>query len=207
MPTNLDHIILGTDDLDRGVAWFEERSGVRAAFGGVHRGRGTQNALLALGPSCYLEIMAPDPAQTSLTWFPMLATLAEPRLIAWAVHTEDLAALARQAASAGFPLNGPFDGSRSRPDGRLLRWKSFRLQDDREGLLPFFIEWHRDSVHPSTDAPSGCRLMTFHLESPASEELTCACRTLGVDVTVEQGPKPLLRARIASPKGEVRIPS
>jgi hypothetical protein len=207
MPTDLDHIILGTNDLNRGIAWLEERTGVRAAFGGVHPGRGTQNALLALGQRCYLEILAPDPAQTSLAWYEQLATLHEPQLIAWAVHTNDLAALAKRATSADFPLVGPADGSRSRPDGKLLRWKSFRLQDDREGLLPFFIEWNRESVHPSTDAPSGCHLTGFHLKSPLAQQVAGACRALGVDVAVEQGAQSLLCARIATPKGEVKIPS
>ncbi len=206
MPTNLDHIILGTNDLDRGIAWLEEQTGVRAVFGGVHPGRGTRNALLSLGPHCYLEILAPDPGQTSLSWYTELPALSEPKLIAWAVHSNDLAALAKQAAAEGFAIDGPADGARTRPDGKVLRWKLFHLKDDRGGLLPFFIEWAPDSVHPSADAPAGCHLSSFHLESPAAQELACACRTLGVDVTVEPGVKPLLCARITTPKGEISIP-
>src|SRR5262249_46137581 len=164
------HIILGADDLDRGITWMEERTGVRAVFGGVHPGRGTRNALLSLGPLRYLEILAPDGQQSSQSWYKELGTLREPRLIGWAVHTEDIAALAKKALAAGFAIDGPNDGSRARPDGKTLRWKSFRLKDDRGGLLPFFIEWSHESVHPSADAPAGCSLARFLLQSPTPQE-------------------------------------
>ena len=205
--TCLDHIILGIDDLDRGVAWVEERTGVRAAFGGVHPGRGTRNALLALGPSCYLEIIAPDPQQPSPTWFTQVLAMPDPRLIAWAVHTPDLTEPAQTARAAGFPIDGPHDGARSRPDGKIVSWRLFHLRDDRDGLLPFFIEWGRDSVHPAADAPSGCHLVRFSLQSPDAQALARACRTLGVEVRVEPGERPRLLARIASPRGEVQLTS
>ena len=207
MQTGLDHIILGVDDLDKGVAWLEQQTGVRAAFGGVHPGRGTRNALLSLGSDCYLEIIAPDPQQPSPTWFSQILTLTEPRLIAWAVHTPDLGALAEKAVEAGLRIDGPHDGARSRPDSKILSWRLFHLREDRGGLLPFFIEWGRDSVHPAADAPRGCTLEHFRLQSPDAPELARVLQTLAVDVTTEPSERPLMLARLASPRGEVEFTS
>lgn len=205
VPADLDHILLGVSDLERGIAWVEQRTGVRAAVGGVHPGRGTRNALLALGPRHYLEIIAPDPQQPGKGMFDQLAAMTEPRLFDWAVHTGDIAAAAKQAVAAGFAIDGPRDGSRARPDGKTLHWKSFNLKDDRGGLLPFFIEWGRDSLHPSEDAPKGCTLKRFWLESPAEGELARACKSLGLGVAVEREEKARLRAVIASPKGDMDL--
>ena len=207
MQTGLDHIILGIDDLDRGIAWVERHTGVRAVFGGVHPGRGTRNALLALGPESYLEIIAPDPEQAATVWFTQILTMSQPKLIAWAVHTPVLAALAEAARSAGIAIDGPHDGARSRPDGKTLNWKLFHLRDDRGGRLPFFIEWGRDSVHPATDAPSGCRLTSFHLQSPKADELSSIWRTLSVDVKIERAKESRLMALLATPRGEVKLSS
>lgn len=189
------------------MAWVEHRTGVRAAFGGAHPGRGTRNALLALGPSCYLEILAPDPQQGSPAWFTQVSNLRDPRLLAWAVHTPDLVTLAQAAVEACFPIDGPHEGTRSRPDGKNLRWKLFRLRDDHGGMLPFFIEWSRDSRHPAVDAPPGCHLERFQLQSPNAAELARTCQALSVEVPVDTAEKPRMLARLATPKGEVELTS
>src|SRR5207302_6978184 len=119
VPALLDHIILGCNDLDRGIEAVEEATGVRPAVGGVHPGRGTRNALLSLGERRYLEIIAPDPAQAEVPDVYGLLRLDEQRLVTWAAHPGDIKALAAQLAKAGIAAEGPTPGSRKRPDGKL----------------------------------------------------------------------------------------
>ena len=157
-PTQLDHIILGCKDLDAGIAYLEKLSGYRAAIGGSHPERGTRNALLKLGHKSYLEILAPDPAQPELVWHKELATLDEPLLIGWAQAIKNIEQYAQHLREHGVACTGPTAGSRTRPNGETLHWKTLVRDDDNAGILPFYIEWAEDSPHPSSDAPGACVL-------------------------------------------------
>jgi hypothetical protein len=175
----LDHLLLDFDDLDRGIAFVEEHTGVRAAFGGVHFGRGTRNALLSLGP---------DPKQPSVRAFTAITNMTMPRLVGWAAHPGHIGRLAQALREAGVPCDGLQPGSRARPDGGMLNWKTLELADDRQGVLPFFIEWRPDAVPSLHGRPAGRRLQQFAILSP-----------------VERGESAQCRARITEQKGDLEI--
>jgi hypothetical protein len=212
VPSLLDHFLLGCDDLDRGIDFVEQHTGVRAAFGGVHPGRGTRNALLSLGERRYLEVIAPDPKQDHVEQFALkqLAHLKEltlPRLVGWAAHPGDLAQFSARLRDAGISFLGPWPGSRQRPDGKLLQWKTLNLKDDKDGLLPFFIEWSADSLHPSADAPKGCRLVRFGAATPKPDDLAKLATLLQLDLPISSGEKPALQATVIGPKGKLSATS
>jgi hypothetical protein len=207
VPALLDHILLGCRNLNRGIAFVEEHTGVRAAFGGVHPGRGTQNALLSLGTRRYLEIIASDPKQAGVQQFSVITTLKEPRLIGWAAHPGGIQSLAKKLGQSGIKAEGPTPGSRKRPDGRELHWNTLTLHDNAQGLLPFFIEWSADSLHPSEDSPKGCSLVHFEAATPDPDALSKQITLLGLDLHIEKADKPQLRATIAGPKGQFSLAS
>lgn len=208
VPSLLDHFILGCDDLDRGIDFVEKHTGVRAAPGGVHPGRGTRNALLSFGDRRYLEIMAPDPAQSVPLQIPRLRTLKDPRIVGWAAHVDDMQKLAERLRKSEIQFDGPRPGSRQRPDGKILQWQSLTLKDDHAGMLPFFIEWNSDSIHPSVDAPNGCSLTRFSASTPETEDLLHAVSEVGLDLNVDINyDQPILKAEMVGPRGELSATS
>src|SRR5260370_10929056 len=205
VPALLDHIILGCNDLDTGIEFVHEGTGVVPTVGGVHPGRGTRNALLSLGERRYLEIIAPDPAQIGIVHYPQLRSMTEPRLIGWADHPPDIAAVAKQLRENQVAFTGPDDGSRKRPDSRRLTSKTIHLADDRHGLLPFFIEWSADSDHPSKDASAKCTLEYFEILSAEPDELASTLKRIGIDFPIQRSDKARLHALISGPKDDLPL--
>ena len=210
VPPMLDHILLGCSDLDQGIAFVEQHTGVRPAIGGVHPGRGTRNALLSLGELHYLEVIAPDPAQVGQKisreeMVRELKSLTSPRIIEWAAHTTNIEGVAQRLRQFDIAFSGPTPGSRKRPDGRLLNWQTLNLNDDQNGLLPFFIQWGAGSVHPSVDAPAGCRLERFEVANINHSDLAATFRKLGIEVDVEKTEQPRIFALIIGPRGKLDL--
>ena len=205
----VDHLLVGAADLDHGMRWVEERTGVRPLVGGTHPGRGTRNALLSLGGKRYLEVIAPDPAQQTYAFQIDVRALQQPRLITWAAGLSDVDALARRAKSAGRGVIGPSDGSRARPDGTLLRWRTLAVPNALgvNGVepIPFFIQWAADSVHPSADSPTGCALTALRFVHPNPSAVREVLGAFEIDADVQAGPAAVLHASLTTPKGAVDL--
>jgi hypothetical protein len=117
--------------------------------------------------------------------------------------------VAKKAGWTGYKLFGPQPGSRSRPDGKTLRWKTLGVMHDlgADGIdpIPFFIEWAADSVHPSEDSPKGCELVSFEIEHPNAVGVKKTLAALGIEADVKAGESARLTATISSPKGKVTL--
>ncbi len=205
--SRVDHLVYATPDLNRGIEEIEKLVGVRATPGGQHPGRGTRNALIALGPSSYLEIIAPDPDQPTPA-VPRafgIDGLTKSKLAAWAVKGRLIEEIAAAAARRGVPLGEVASGSRRRPDGVLLSW---RYTDPRAmvagGVVPFFIDWG-DSPHPAAAAARGASLIGLRAQHPDAARVQGELRQLGLTLVVEPAPAPALIAVIRGPLGRVEL--
>ncbi len=203
----IDHLVYATPDLEATVRAIAEQCGVHPSVGGQHLGLGTRNALLALGPQMYLEIVGPDPDQPAPDaprWF-QIDTLDAPRLVTWCASASDLASLHARAHASGVPLGDVRDGGRVRPDGVRLQWQvtsPFMVLED--GLVPFFIDW-LDSAHPAETAAQGVSLVELLAEHPTPGALRAQYAALGLEISVRAAARPALVATLDGPTGRVTL--
>lgn len=169
--SELDHLVYAVPDLAAAVAHFAAETRVEPQPGGRHVGRGTANYLVGLGGRSYLEIIGPDAdADAAEPERPRpfgLDELAQPKLVTWAVATDDLDATLARARAAGYDPGDGQEMSRRTPGGELLEWRLTpdrvarrrdRLGDGRDpsgdgrgesgqggdglgGVVPFVIDW------------------------------------------------------------------
>jgi hypothetical protein len=205
--TRVDHLVYATPDLQLGIDAIEKQLGVKATAGGQHPGLGTRNALVALGPASYLEIIGPDPEQPKPSGPRRFGIdeLTAPRIVRWVVKSGDLAAIAARAAKAGVTLGPIASGSRRRPDGVVLAW---RYTDPAvvvaDGLVPFFIDWG-SSPHPALTAARGARLVQVRAEHPDAARVQRMLDQLGLELRVSQAAAPAIIATIDSPRGRMEL--
>ena len=207
LPT--DHLIYAVPNLAEGVEAIAQVMGAQPAVGGRHPGWGTANALLALGPEVYLEVLGPDPEQPPPSRpRPFgLDRLTQGRLAGWAVKATDLDARIRRSTQRGYAPGRILPGRRRRPDGTLLQWRLV-LPDDLllpfDGLIPFMIDW-QGAAHPAAAAPPGCTLIDLRAEHPDPAGPQPLLDALGVDLALTHGPASRLIAVIETPAGWIEL--
>lgn len=199
---NLDHLMWACPDLQAGIAEIEALTGVRAEFSGSHPGLGTRNALLSLGETCYLEIIAPDPEQSIEGNFGgRLAALDSAGLLSWAVSCSDLAELRLRLLAEDVSMSEVRTTRRKNPAGETLTWQLLFVSGVQDA--PFFIDWLA-CIHPATTSPSGCQIQSLRIETPDPSAIEGLLHSM-VSIEVVESKASALHATIQTPKGEVML--
>lgn len=203
MQASIDHLVFTAPDLKMGMDKVEKQLGVRPVMGGRHPDFGTHNALLSLGQSTYLEIIAPDPGLAAPERGRLFEQFYErgPRLTNWVLRVEDIARAREKAVQRGLGLGPIQSGQRQKPDGSLLTWK---LTDPyalpMEGAIPFLIHWG-DTPHPAQSLPGAGALLELKIEHPDPEFLKQKLQGFDTPVHILTGREVRLKAKIKTPDG------
>ena len=208
-----DHIICFVPNLEEAYDFFEETWGVRPQFGGQHPNRGSHNALLSLGETCYLEIIAPDPTQPTPAEprsFGM-DQLSKPKLVTWAVTSTAIDRSVQYAKDHGYDPGKVYDGARARGDGSMMHWKLTRRPEAVLGtnplgdwLVPFLIDWGQ-TTHPAQNNPKGCTLVEVKAFHPDPVRVQKLMNAMQVVCAISYGETPQLTAVIQTPNGLVEL--
>ncbi len=196
----LDHLAIAAGTLEDGVAWAEERLGVRFLAGGKHARFGTHNRLLGLADGLYLEVIAADPDATcdGARWFGLDAFAGPPRLVNWICEATDFDA---------FMLHGMRKVAMERGD---LRWDMGVPLDGSlplDGGFPTVLHWHTDTPPGRSLAPSGCALRTLTIAHPQANDIEndLSGHLSDPRVRFDVATIPRLGAEFETPRGVVKL--
>ncbi len=136
----LDHASICGSNLDALRQDFTD-IGLTPDLGGPHGNGITQMASIGFDDGTYIELIAPiKPGVTAGSdWSKFMADDAV--TCAWAVGTNVLLQEVDRLKKAGVAVKGPDSGSRKRPDGMSIEWKTADVGNGTPGsTLPFVIE-------------------------------------------------------------------
>lgn len=202
----LDHLVYGVPDLAAGAGLVHELTGVEPVEGGRHERYGTANRLVGLGAGAYLEVIGPDPDSTlAPRWFD-LARLRAPRLLTFALRTDDLDTSVADARAAGYDPGEPVAVSRRTADGGVLSWRLTPDTVAAGGAAPFLIDWGGSSAPGELLAPMlALASLTILTPDPMRTREVLDAMRAPEQIRVERHPTSGLRAELSTPDGPVTL--
>ncbi len=137
-----DHVVVLVNDLNAAIETYR-RLGFNAQPGGEHPNTGSHNALAALADGVYLELLAfknPTLAEQSHWRGGVRMLRVGEGFAAYVLASDDLVRDIEQLRAHGINVGDPTPGSRVRPDGQIVKWKTAFLDGTPTGVMPFLIQ-------------------------------------------------------------------
>lgn len=148
---NWDHTMIDVTDLENAINYFNGH-GFGFTHGGKHEYWGTENALDYFGMN-YIELLTvADKEQAKQFPYKNNSGIYDAvedyfngiqRFTTFAIRSNNIEAPHRRLANAGIDVGDITSGKRVDPDGNLIQWKIFYVNDNLPNNLPapFFIQW------------------------------------------------------------------
>jgi hypothetical protein len=203
--SRIDHIVYAFPNLEDGIVAIEKLTGVTPVLGGQHLNNGTHNALMALGPNCYLELIAPDPKTKFVgeRWM-AVDNINEPTITRWSINTQNISEDSQTLSSIKQPLGEIIIGQRQLKNGKFLKWKM--TKPNIFGLVetvPFLLDWSQSNNHPCDTLDIKCELLSIQLVSQNINDLDSVLGKSSDQISYIQGNHNRIKITLNTKRGIV----
>jgi hypothetical protein len=136
----IDHIVLGTSDLDKALEVFEDMTGMKPVMVVSLNGVGTKSARVAFSGCSFLEIIGPDPKQAGMAMSEKLAAIPSGKMVP--LH---YAVRSKKAVGTNWSANG-LECDKvtmvAKDKGLLWKWDMHLIEGHHQGgIFPYFVDW------------------------------------------------------------------
>ena len=168
----LDHVVLGTSNLEQALVSFEQETGVRPLMVVSHKGLGTKSARVAFEQCAFLEIIGPDSEQGSYPLAEKLSKIPEGQLVP--IHYAVRNSKSKEYKNTTWKdmgLECDEVTMIAKDKGMPWQWNMFFMEGHHDaGLMPFFIDWG-ESHHAAGRLPIVGTLSGVKVSGPPSSKL------------------------------------
>lgn len=198
-------MILLVADLDVAAHRILDETGLASVPGGRHKGLGTGNRIVPLGPD-YIELMAiVDPGQaagSSLGRWVRGRLAAREGIAAFCLSTDDIDAVARRLALT------PEGMERAAPDGSVLGWRLAGLEAAMaDPCKPFFTQWEVPPAHHPGRMAAGHRVVPLGLSwvevSGDPSAIEAWIERASIDIRIGRGDSGIVAAGVRTTHGDL----
>lgn len=167
----LDHVVLGTSNLEQAMDDFEKLAGVRPLMVVSHNGCGTKSARVAFQQCAFLEFLAPDDKQPSTPLSESLSQIPSGQFVPvhYAVRNSKAEELKSTWKGMGFEVDNVTMIAKDR--GMPWKWSLYFFEGHEDGgLIPFFADWG-DAHHAAGRLPIVGTLDSVVVRGPSDSKL------------------------------------
>lgn len=197
----LDHVGIWCRDVAAAADGIARAWRVHSVVGGRHEGDGTCNRLIGGYGQTYVELIGPDPMQSTQGTIAQRGAMLDDRSPCLAAFRHaDLESAAIAGAAAGLRTRGPRRMSRVTQTGAILEWRVLFFEDDANPFFPFLIDWG-DSLHPSASLQPAVAIADLAWPCPDPEDCNRKLRSIGIAALAVAAARPSLHFTLETPAG------
>ena len=208
MKRQIDHIVYSVPNLEEAMQELEDLTGIRPTFGGYHTTQGTKNAVVNLGNSCYLEILAIDEENLSIPaprWMG-IDFLEKPQITRWCLKSDNLTKDSQIVKAHQAEMGLIQGGQRKMTNGKLLTWEMILpVPSPQVEIVPFMTDWQHSEIHPTDTMPTEYEFLGLRFTHPDPHSLTAVLDQLNLEVDIVKAPELAIKMKMKTPNGIVEI--